>query len=600
MDIREMLEKCKPFAPVVSAAVVAACVAGSLYGYKVPVYETKASVEDTQEQEDEVPVVKTSTEEETKEDEAAEEEEQAKGSFDLEDGVYQGSGTGYRGNITVAVTIKDKQITSIEILSASDDEPFFGRAKGLIDQIIKKQSTKVDTVSGATYSSKGIISAVKNALTGEKDSGTTGSSQEGTSASQSQSTPETVGSVQEPAAYKDGTYYGTGTGFGGTLKVKVVISGGKIASVEVVENHDDSSYLNRAKALIGNIISSQSTNVDVISGATYSSNGIKSAVRDALRQAAVSGNSQSVNTKTEDTSKTEDNTTVKGNFPYKEGIYYGTAEGYNGEIEVAVVLQDKSIKAVLVTKNHDDEKFFNRAMDVVKNIMKKQSTDVDVVSGATYSSNGLINAVKNALKEAEKVTNGQTTEPDKEKADTSELEKVMKEAEELKQEDYTEATYAVLKTRMEDAQKLLDTDKTEISQEDVDQALENLNQALALLEKKDDGEDDTTVYKNGIYEGRALCRPDEDEDFTAYNLTLKVTVRDDKIVAVTDVKGDGDSSNDRYILRAANGTSSKKGVTSQLIEKGNTEGIDAVSGATCTSKAILDACENALLSAKRQ
>ena len=150
MDIREVIEKCKPFAPVLSAAVVAACVAGSLYGYKVPVYETKASVEDTQEQEDEVPVVKTSTEEETKEDEAAEEEEQAKGSFDLEDGVYQGSGTGYRGNITVAVTIKDKQITSIEILSASDDEPFFGRAKGLIDQIIKKQSTKVDTVSGAT------------------------------------------------------------------------------------------------------------------------------------------------------------------------------------------------------------------------------------------------------------------------------------------------------------------------------------------------------------------------------------------------------------------------------------------------------------------
>ena len=77
-----------------------------LKDYKVPVYETKASVEDTQEQEDEVPVVKTSTEEETKEDEAAEEEEQAKGSFDLEDGVYQGSGTGYRGNITVAVTIQ--------------------------------------------------------------------------------------------------------------------------------------------------------------------------------------------------------------------------------------------------------------------------------------------------------------------------------------------------------------------------------------------------------------------------------------------------------------------------------------------------------------
>ena len=169
-----------------------------------------------------------------------------------------------------------------------------------------------------------------------------------------------------------------------------------------MENHDDSSYLNRAKALISNIISSQSTNVDTISGATYSSNGIKSAVRDALRQAAVSGNSQSVNTRTEDTSKTEDNTTVKGNFPYKEGIYYGTAEGYNGEIEVAVVLQEKSIKAVLVTKNHDDEKFFNRAMNVVKNIMKKQSTDVDVVSGATYSSNGLIKRSEECIKRSRK------------------------------------------------------------------------------------------------------------------------------------------------------------------------------------------------------
>ena len=536
MDKEKVIKKIKQGAPATSAIVVAACIGVSLSGYQAPVYEAQAQTKET----------KT-----TDADEAKKTESKAKGSFDLADGIYKGTGTGYAGEVTVAVTIKDKQITAIDILSSSDDAAFFNRAKAVIDRIIAGQTLDVDVVSGATFSSNGIISAVKNALTGEKDSGETGESQSGNAAAQGSAM--SLADVQDAAAYKDGTYYGTGTGFGGTLKVKVVISGGKIASIEVVENHDDSSYLNRAKALIGNIISSQSTNVDVISGATYSSNGIKSAVRDALRQAAVSGNSQSVNAKTEDTSKTEDNTTVKGNFPYKEGIYYGTAEGYNGEIKVAVVLQDKSIKAVLVTKNHDDEKFFNRAMDVVKNIMKKQSTDVDVVSGATYSSNGLINAVKNALKEAEKVTNGQTTEPDKE-----------------------EAAYAVLKTRMEDAQKLLDADKTEISQEDVDQALENLNQALALLEKKDDGEDDTTVYKNGIYEGRALCRPDEDEDFTAYNLTLKVTVRDDKIVAVTDVKGDGDSSNDRYILRAANGTSNKKGVTSQLIEKGNTEGIDAV------------------------
>lgn len=83
-------------------------------------------------------------------------------------------------------------------------------------------------------------------MTGEKDSGTTGSSQEGTSTSQSKSTPEAVGSVQEPSAYKDGTYYGTGTGFAGNLKVEVVITGGKISNIQIVETNDGSEYIQKA------------------------------------------------------------------------------------------------------------------------------------------------------------------------------------------------------------------------------------------------------------------------------------------------------------------------------------------------------------------
>lgn len=585
MEKEKIIRKIKQGAPFTSAVVVAACIGVSLSGYQAPVYEAQAQTKETK-------PVKT---EETKAEEA-----QAKGSFDLEDGIYKGTGTGYAGEISVAVTIKDKQITAIDILSSSDDAAFFNRAKGVIDRIIAGQTMEVDVVSGATYSSNGIISAVKNALTGEKDSGTTGQSQSGNAAAEGSTL--TLADEAEAAAYKDGTYCGMGTGFGGTLKVQVVISGGKITSIDVIENHDDSSYLSRAMALINNIIATQSTNVDVVSGATYSSNGIKSAVRDALRQAAVSGSAAAENAADDSQSSqdTSDTTQVTGNFPYKEGIYYGTAEGYNGDIEVAVVLQDQSIKAVLVTKNHDDARFFDRAMEVVKNIMKKQSTDVDVVSGATYSSNGLINAVKNALKEAEKATNGQQTIEEEKKADTTELEKLLEEADGLVQDEYTEASWAVLEVRVEDAKKLVDADKTKITQDEVDEAVSNLNQAMALLEKKDDGGDDNdnNIFKNGIYEGIALCKPDEDEDFEAYNLSLKVTIRDDKIVAVTDVTGDGDSSNDKYINKAANGTSSKKGVASQLIGKSDTEGIDVISGATCSSKAILEACDNALVAAK--
>ena len=50
------------------------------------------------------------------------------------------------------------------------------------------------------------------------------------------------------------------------------------------------------------------------------------------------------------------NSTVTGTVPYKEGIYYGTAEGYSGDVSVAVVIQEKTIKAILITESSDDER----------------------------------------------------------------------------------------------------------------------------------------------------------------------------------------------------------------------------------------------------
>lgn len=586
MDLKETGKKLKPFAPVLSVAVVASCVAGSLGGYQPPVYAA-------QEQTDFV------KEETTKSEEQA---QVAKGSFDLTDGVYKGTGTGYAGGITVAVQIKDKQIVAIDILSSSDDAAFFKRAQAVIDKIIKGQTLDVDTVSGATYSSRGIISAVKNALTGEKDSGTTGQSQSGSGAAAGSST--SVAAVEDPSAYKDGTYYGTGTGFGGTLKVKVEISGGKITSIQIMENQDGSEYISKASALINTIIQNQSTNVDTVSGATYSSVGIIQAVRNALSQAAVStsgtttsgeaGNAGNSGNQNQDTSA------ATGNFPYKEGIYYGTAEGYSGDVSVAVVIQEKSIKAILITETSDDEAFFQRAMGVVKNVLKTQSTEVDTVSGATYSSKGILGAIQNALKQAEKVTNGETIE---EKADTTQLEEAIKTAEALVQEEYTEASWSVLAVRLQDAKEMLETaGQTSVKQETVDKAVENLNLAVAQLEKKksDQEEEVKTKYIDGTYEVSVPCKPDEDEDFTEYQLSMKVTIRNDKIVSITDVSGDGDAANDSYIKKAANGTSSKKGVVSQIITKGMPEEIDTVSRATCSSNAIIDGCKKALEMALRR
>lgn len=583
MDIKETGKKLKPFAPVLSVALVTACVAGSLSGYEAPVYAA------TQE---ETPVKKEETKEKKEEKKTA-----AKGSFDLEDGVYKGTGTGYAGDITVSVQIKDKQIVSIDILSSSDDAAFFSRAKAVIDKIIEGQTLDVDTVSGATFSSRGIISAVKNALTGEKDNSTTGQAQSGQTAAAAGSSTS-VAKVEDAAAYKDGTYYGSGTGFGGPLKVMVEISGGKIASIQIVENSDGSDYISKAASLIDSIIAKQSTNVDTVSGATYSSVGIIQAVRDALGQAAVNGTSDTSqnnnnNNSNNNGSSDNNNSTVTGTVPYKEGIYYGTAEGYSGDVSVAVVIQEKTIKAILITESSDDEAFFNRAMDVVKKVIKTQKTDdVDTVLGATYSSKGLLNAIKNALKQAEKVTNGESID---EKPDVTELEELIEKAEKLEEDAYTEASWAVLQTRLADAKEALE----ETKQTAVDKAAEKLKKAIAQLESKDGKDEENTKYFSGTYEVTVPCEPDEDEDFEGYNLTMSVTIRDDKIVAITDITGDGASDNDRYILKAANGTSSIKGVVSQIIEKGMSEDIDTVSHATCSSNAILEGCKKVLKAAER-
>ena len=585
MDIKETGKKLKPFAPVLSVALVTACVAGSLNGYEAPVYAA------TQE---ETPVKKEEAKEKKEEKKTA-----AKGSFDLEDGVYKGTGTGYAGDITVSVQIKDKQIVSIDILSSSDDAAFFSRAKAVIDKIIEGQTLDVDTVSGATFSSRGIISAVKNALTGEKDNSTTGQAQSGQTAAAAGSSTS-VAKVEDAAAYKDGTYYGSGTGFGGPLKVMVEISGGKIASIQIVENSDGSDYISKAASLIDSIIATQSTNVDTVSGATYSSVGIIQAVRDALSQAAVNGtsdtsqnNNNNSNNSNNNGSSDNNNSTVTGTVPYKEGIYYGTAEGYSGDVSVAVVIQEKTIKAILITESSDDEAFFNRAMDVVKKVIRTQKTDdVDTVSGATYSSKGLLNAIKNALKQAEKVTNGESID---EKPDVTELEELIEKAEKLEEDTYTETSWAILQTRLEDAKEAL----KETKQTAVDKAVEKLKKAIAQLESKDGKDEENTKYVSGTYEVTVPCEPDEDEDFEGYNLTMSVTIRDDKIVAITDITGDGASDNDRYILKAANGTSSIKGVVSQIIEKGMSEDIDTVSHATCSSNAILEGCKKVLEAAER-
>lgn len=90
--------------------------------------------------------------------------------------------------------------------------------------------------------------------------------------------------VEEPApVLADNEYLGEADGFGGKIKVKVTMDGDKIAKIEVLEHSETAGVSDPAFATIPDaIIAAQSTSVDVVSNATYTSKGLMAAVEDAL------------------------------------------------------------------------------------------------------------------------------------------------------------------------------------------------------------------------------------------------------------------------------------------------------------------------------
>ena len=497
----------------------------------------------------------------------------------LKDGKYQGNGTGFKGNVKAEVVVSGGKISSINILENIDDAPYFDKAKTLIPSIISKQSLRVDSISGATYSSNGIKSAVRDALK------KAGSSQD---SDLNEETNRLLSKVQEEnkklkdqnsglknkiesleneaqkdtnvnKKLKDGRYSGSGAGFKGDVKVQVDVSGGKISNINIVDNVDDAPYFDKAKSLVGTIISKQTPNVDSISGATYSSNGIKSAVRDALKKAGVSSegdNSEEVKqqlarlTKLEEKNKQLKKLTKElrerieslesesqkdlANKKLKDGSYEGRGIGFRGDVKVQVDVNGGKISNINIVDNVDDAPYFDKAKSLVGTIISKQTPNVDSISGATYSSNGIKSAVRDAIKKA-----GVSSEGDN--------------SDELKIE---------LSRLKEENQKLKDT-------------ISGLKAKIEDLEKKSQKEDANIRMKDGSYQGIGM-------GFKG-NVRVEVKITDGKIASINVIDNIDDAP---FFDRA-------KSLIPNIISS-QTANVDSVSGATYSSNGIKSAVRDAL------
>lgn len=97
---------------------------------------------------------------------------------------------------------------------------------------------------------------------------------------------EVLASENGTADFEDGSYEGAGIGFGGEIRVEVVVEDGEITEISLLEaKGEDVAYLTTAESILDDILKAQSADVDTISGATFSSTGIRDAVSDALEQA---------------------------------------------------------------------------------------------------------------------------------------------------------------------------------------------------------------------------------------------------------------------------------------------------------------------------
>jgi fumarate reductase flavoprotein subunit len=208
----------------------------------------------------------------------------------------------------------------------------------------------------------------------------------------------------DSSIYTPGTYEGSAQGFGGIIKVKVTVDKNKITDVKAEGAKETKGVGSRAvEQLPSKIVAANSADVNIVSGATYSSKAIIASVKAALSQAKAAGNVAK---------------------KIIDGKYVTEAIGHEGTVTVCTTFIGGAIKSVQVL-NHDETQGIGTfaIARVPKKIVEAQSINVDGVSGATVTSN----VIKYAVSEAITKANGNIADFSKELAKSNIVKKEVKE-----------------------------------------------------------------------------------------------------------------------------------------------------------------------------
>ena len=267
---------------------------------------------------------------------------------------HEGVGSGFMGDVKISVALDGDRIDSINVVDHSETEgisdPAFAE---LIPAIIESQDINVDNIAGATYTSVAIKEAVKDA------------------AAKAGLKFEII-EVAKEEIEKGRGIEGIGDGYLDDIVVEVEKDGDEITNIWVTYHGDTESIAKPAfDELTASIIDNQHTEIDMVAGATWTSEGFIEAVEDAL-----------------------------ANIKSREKLLVttGSGDGYLDDIVVEVARAGDKIVDIRVISHGDTESIAKPAFEELKEIiLKNQSTDVDMIGGATWTSEGFLEAVKNAM-----------------------------------------------------------------------------------------------------------------------------------------------------------------------------------------------------------
>ena len=196
-----------------------------------------------------------------------------------------------------------------------------------------------------------------------------------------------VATAASAASFTPGEYEASAQGFGGPVTVKITVDEGAVTSVAITGDNETPGFGAtaieqwNAEGIVG---VSSADDVDAYAGATFTTNAVKEALAAALSQAAGEAAADS-----------------DAPLAFTAGTYEATAVGYNGPSTFSVTFSDTAVTGIEVVASTETAQVGTPAFDImIPQIIEANGIGVDMVSGATFSSRALKNAVADAAQQA--------------------------------------------------------------------------------------------------------------------------------------------------------------------------------------------------------